>query len=106
MQAAGPGVDRRDRIRAGRLALLVQAVVPRHGAVRRFGFDRLAVRRHQHGGHQAERAVALGDGVGLHVAVVVLAGPQIAAVPLQVGGDHVVDQAVLVGQLLRRRTWP
>ena len=51
--------------------------------------------------HEAERAVALRDGVGLHVAVVVLARPQVAAGPLQVRGHHVVDQAVLVGQLLR-----
>src|SRR3546814_5946733 len=39
------------------------------------GLDGLAVGRHQHRGHQAERAETLGDGVGLHVAVVVLAGP-------------------------------
>ena len=76
------------------------AVMPRHGAVGGFGLDRLAVRRHQHRGHQAERAVALRDGVGLHVAVVVLAGPDVAARPFHRRGDHVVDQAMFVGDLL------
>ncbi|MCY1300304.1 hypothetical protein D9M70_498650 [compost metagenome] len=64
-----------------------------------FGFDRLAIRRHQNRGHQAERAEALGDDVRLHVAVVVLARPDVTAGPLQSGGDHVVDQAVFVPDL-------
>jgi short-subunit dehydrogenase len=42
-------------------ALLVLAVVAGDGAVGGFGFHRLAVRGHQHRGHQAERAEALGD---------------------------------------------
>jgi hypothetical protein len=82
-EAAGPGEDRGDRVGRGLLALLVLAVVARHGAVGGFGFDRLAVGRHQHRGHQAERAEALRHRVGLHVAVVVLAGPDIAARPFQ-----------------------
>ena len=98
LQATGPGEDRGDRVGRGRLALLVLAVVPGHRAVRRLGLDRLAVRRHQHRRHQAERAEALGHGVGLDVAVVVLAGPDVAALPLHRRRDHVVDQAVLVGQ--------
>ena len=53
----------------------------------------------QHRGHQAERAEALRHRVGLHVAVVVLAGPDIAARPFQRRRDHVVDQPVLVGQI-------
>ncbi len=61
------------------------------------GLDDLAVGRQQHRGHQAERTEALGHGVGLDVAVVVLAGPDVAAGPLERRGDHVVDQAVLVG---------
>ena len=75
------------------------AVVARDGAVRGFRFDGLAVRRHQHARHQAERAEALRDRIGLHVAVVVLARPDIAARPLQRRGHHVVDQAMLVGEL-------
>src|ERR1019366_6984408 len=48
--------------------------------------------------HQAKRAEALRHCVRLHVAVVVLASPDIAAVPFQHTGDHVVDQPVLVRQ--------
>ena len=35
-------------------AFLVHAVVARYGAVRGFGFYRLAIGRYQHAGHQAE----------------------------------------------------
>ena len=74
-EPARPGEDRGDGVGRGLLALLVLAVVARDGAVRGLRLDRLAVGRHQHAGHQAERAEALRDGVGLHVAVVVLAAP-------------------------------
>ncbi len=72
--------------------------MPGDGAVGGFGLDCLAVGRHQHRRHQAQRAVALCDGVRLHVAVVVLARPDVTAFPFQAGGDHVVDQPMLVGQ--------
>src|SRR3546814_3548269 len=39
--------------------------------------------------------------VGRHVAVIVLTGPDEAAGPFQRRRDHVVDQAMLVGQALR-----
>ncbi len=97
---ARPGEDRGDRIGRGLLALLVLAVVARHRAVGGFRFHDLAVRRHQHRGHQAERAEALRHDVGLHVAVVVLAGPDIAARPFHRRRHHVVDQPVLVSELL------
>ena len=96
--APGPGEDRRDRVGRRLLALLPLPVVPGDGAVRRLRLDGLAVGGHQHRRHQAQRAVALRDGVALHVAVVVLAGPDEAALPLQRGGDHVVDEPVLVGE--------
>ncbi len=95
-EAAGPGEDRGDRVGRGRLALLMLAIVAGDGAVRRLGLDRLAVGRHQDRGHQAERAEALGDLVRLDVAVVILAGPDELAAPLERGGDHVVDQAMLI----------
>ena len=53
-EAARPGEDRGDGIRRGRLALLVLAIVARDRAVRGFRFHGLAVRRDQHGGHEAE----------------------------------------------------
>ena len=34
---------------------------------------------------------------GLHVTVVVLARPDVAALPLHRGSDHVINEAVLVG---------
>ena len=80
------------------LALLMFAVMARHRAMRRFGLDRPAVGRHQHAGHQAERAEALRHRVRLHVAVVILARPDIAARPFQRRGHHVVDQPMLVGE--------
>jgi hypothetical protein len=99
-EAAGPGEDRGDGVGRGLLALLVLAVVAGHGAVgglRLDGACRPASKQHR--GHQAERAEALRHDVGLHVAVIVLAGPDVAAGPLQGRCDHVVDQAVLVGDL-------
>mgnify|MGYP007132323313 CR=1 FL=1 len=98
LKAAGPREDGCDWVGGGLLALLPAAVVTGHGAVRRFGLDGLAVRGHEHGGHEAQRTEALGHGVGLHIAIVVLAGPDVTAVPLQGAGHHVVDQAVLVSQ--------
>ncbi len=70
----------------------------RDRAVRSFGFNRAAIGRQKNGGHQAERTEALSHGVGLNVTVVVLACPHVAALPLHGGSDHVVDQAVLVGE--------
>src|SRR5581483_9739802 len=99
-EPARPGEDRGDRVGRGLLALLVLAVMPGHRAVRGLGLHGLAVGGQQHRGHQAERAVTLRHGVGLYVAVIVLAGPDIAAGPLQRRGDHVVDQPVLVGEAL------
>ena len=72
--------------------------MPGHGAVGGFGFDRIAIRREQDGGHEAERAKALRHGVRLHVAIVVLAGPNEVTVPFKRARDHIVDQAMLVGQ--------
>src|SRR5699024_10975569 len=97
LETPGPREDRGDRVGGGRLALLVLTEMPRDRAVRRLRLTDLAVRGEQHRGHQAQRAEALGHSVGLDVAVVVLTGPNVAALPLDGGGHHVVDEAVLVG---------
>ena len=76
------------------------AVVARDRAVSCLGLHDGAVRGDEDGRHHAERAVALRDDVGLHVTVVVLAGPHEPAAPLQRGGDHVVDEPVLVSEPL------
>ena len=62
-QPARPREDRRHRVGRRRVALLVLAPVARDGPVRRLGLHGLPVRRHEHRGHQAERAVALRDDV-------------------------------------------
>ena len=100
LQAARPRENRRDRVGRRGLALLVLAEVASDGAVCGLRLDGLAVRGHQDRRHQPQRAVTLGDRVGLDVAVVVLARPHVAALPLQAGGHHVIDQPVLVGQAL------
>ena len=100
-QALGPREDRRDRIRRCRLALLVLAEVTGDRAMRSLGLHCLAVRRHEHRCHEAERAEALRDRVGLNVAVVVLARPDVAALPLHGRSDHVVDKPVLIGDARR-----
>ena len=99
-QPARPGEDRGDRVGGGRLPLLVMAVVPGDRAVGRLGLDCLPIRCHQHARHQPQRAETLGDDVALDIAVVVLAGPDVAPLPLEGRGDHVVDEAVLVRQPL------
>src|SRR3546814_61293 len=47
-------------------------------------------------GHEAQRAEALRHRIRLDVAVIILAGPDELAAPLQGGRDHVVDQAMFV----------
>jgi len=84
------------RIGAGLLALLMEAVVPGHRSVGGLGLHRLAVGADEHARHHAEGSVSLGHGVRLHVSVVVLAGPDKAALALHGLSHHVVDQAVLV----------
>ena len=70
-------------------------------AVCRFRFDSLAVGRHEDRGHQAERTESLCHAVGLHVAIIVLARPDVSAVPFQRASDHIVDETVLVCQACR-----
>ena len=98
-QPARPRKNGSNRIGRSLFALLVLAVVPGDSTVRGLGFHCVAVRRHQNRGHQPKRAEALRHRVRLHVAVIVLAGPDIAARPFQRGCDHVVDQPVFVPDL-------
>lgn len=58
--------------------------------------DSLSIRRDEHGGHEAERSVALRDDIGLHITVVVLARPHESARALECLRDLVVDEPVLV----------
>ena len=66
-----------------------------HGAVGGLVFI-VAVRAHQHAGHHGKAAEGGGDHVAHHVAVVVLAGPDKAALTAHHAGHRVVDQSVEV----------
>ena len=57
-----------------------------------------AVRSHQHGGHHGETPESGGDHVTHDVAVIVLAGPDVAALAADDPGHGVVDEGVEVGQ--------
>ena len=70
-ETAGPGEDGGDGVGGGLVALLVLAVVAGDGAVGGLGLEGLAVGGDEDGGHETERAEALGDDVGLDVTVVV-----------------------------------
>ncbi len=95
-QAPGPSENAGDRVGAGRFAFLMLAIMACDGAVSRFCLDGFAIRRHQNRSHQAKRAEALSNRVGLNIAVIVLTSPDEFAVPFECGGYHVIDQAVLV----------
>jgi len=64
--------------------------------VRRLRLDGLAVGGNQNRCHKAEGAVALGEDIGLDVAVVVFASPDETAGRFKGLGDHVVDETVFV----------
>ena len=70
-QTAGPGKDGGDWVGGGLVALLVLTVVAGDGAVGGFGLEGLSVWRNEDRGHEAERAKALGDDVGLNISIVV-----------------------------------
>lgn len=70
-EAAGPGEDGGDGVGGRLAALLVLAVVAGDGAVGGLGLEGLAIGGDEDRGHKAEGAEALGDNVGLDVAVVV-----------------------------------
>jgi len=74
----------------------VLAEVASDGPMGSLRLNGLAVRSDQHGGHQAKGAKALGNRVGLHITVVVLARPDKASLRLEAVRNHVVDEAVLI----------
>mmetsp|Transcript_47237 Transcript_47237/g.122074 ORF Transcript_47237/g.122074 Transcript_47237/m.122074 type:complete len:711 (+) Transcript_47237:1148-3280(+) len=94
LQALGPGVDAADGV-DGRLGL-AEHLVAGAGRRQRLGGEHLAVGAQQHGAHQLLGAEALRDHLGLHVAVVVLAGPDEAAGGAHGEGHHRVNGLVLV----------
>ena len=72
----------------------------RDRAVRSLVFRR-AVRCNEDGGHHGKRAEGRGHHIAHHVAVIVLAGPDEAALAPDHTGDRVVDQRVEIPQTQR-----
>lgn len=70
-ETTGPGKDRGNGIGGGLTALLVLTVVAGDRAVGSLGLEGRTVRGGKSGGHETERAEALGDNVGLNITVVV-----------------------------------
>ena len=95
-QGARPGEDGRHRVRGGLLAAQMAVIVLCHGAVSGLILRR-AVRRDKHGRHHGKAAEGRGDHVAHDVAVIVLAGPDEAALAADDAGNGVVDEGVEVG---------
>ena len=94
-QRTRPREDGGHRVRGGLLALEVLVVVALHGAVRGLVLV-VALRAHQHRRHHGKRAEGARHHVAHHVAVVVLAGPDEAAVGLHHARHGIVDERVEV----------
>ena len=104
-QRACPREDRRHRVGRGLFALEVAVIMLRDRAVRGLKFCR-AVWRDEHGGHHGERAERRGHHIAHHVAVIILAGPDEAALAADDAGDRVVDQRVEIPQAKRLELRP
>ena len=72
----------------------------RHCPMSGFGFKGFAVGSDEHGSHESEAPEALGDDIGLDVAVVVLQRHDVPSGGLHHLSDHVVDETVLVPDIL------
>jgi hypothetical protein len=72
--------------------------MPRDGSVRSLSLNG-AIGSLKHRGHETKRTVALRDDIGLHIAIVVLAGPNEATVGLDGVSDHVINETVLIPEI-------
>jgi hypothetical protein len=95
-QSPRPSENRRNRIRRSLPPLLMFPIMSRDGPVRGLRLDRLAIRGDQHRRHETEGTVALGNDIGLNVAVVIFTGPDESTARFEGLGYHVVDETVLV----------
>lgn len=80
----------------GLVSLLVLSVVSGDCSVSGLRFDGLAIRAHEHRGHQTQGTVALGNDVALHVSVVIFAGPDETTGAFHTLRYHVVNETVLI----------
>ena len=95
-QPPGPGKDRCNRIRWGRITFPVLPVVTRNRTMGRFRLHGFAVRSYQSRGHQSQRPETLGQSIWLYIPVIIFTGPDKTSLPLQGGGDHIVNKSVLI----------
>lgn len=73
--------------------------VTSNGTMGSFGFNS-TIGGHEDGGHQTEGAVTLGNGIGLDITIVVLAGPNETTIGFHHVGNHIVDESVFVPESL------
>src|SRR6218665_1168927 len=86
-------------IRAGRVAFLILTVMSCDSAMCCFRLHCLAIGTDQNGRHQAKTSVALSHNIGLHISIIVFAGPNKATFRFECLGDHIVNQTMLVPYL-------
>ena len=96
-QRAAPGEDGRHGVGAGLFALQILVIMPGDRAVRSLELE-VAVGRDEHARHHRKAAKRGADHVAHHVAVVVFASPDVAALGADHAGYRVVDQRVKVGE--------
>jgi len=70
-ETTGPGEDGGNGVGGGLVTLLVLTVVASDSAVGSLRLEGLAIGGDEDGGHETERAEALGDNVGLDITIVV-----------------------------------
>ena len=95
-ETTGPREDGSHRVCRSFFALLPLTVVPGDSTMGSLALDGLAIRSDELTGHHSETSEALGQNVGLDVAIVVLASPDETSRRFDRLSDHVINQAVLV----------
>jgi hypothetical protein len=95
-KATSPSKNGSNRVGARFLALLPSTPMASDCAVSSFSFHGFAVGHDKDRSHETQRAVALGDNVGLDITVVVFAGPDEATLRFEGLGDHVIDETMFI----------
>lgn len=98
-KASGPGEDGSNWVCGGRTTLLPDTVVTGYSAVGSLSLQH-TVGIDTDGSHEAERTEALSNNIGLHITIVVFAGPNKATVALNSLSDKIINESVLVVETL------
>ena len=100
-QSTTPGKDRSHGVSGCLLAFEVLVVVACHGTVGSLELE-FSIGRNENRGHHGQRSESGGDHIGHHVAIIVLAGPDIAALTPYHAGYRVIDECV---EILKTKTF-